>query len=611
MSKNIDIIKIDLNSKSVEKGKRQVLLFVYISLVLITFIILLFRGAELQINASSEYYDSSLNLSTFRKYIPAQRGLFLDRNLNILAKNYPDYSLYLFKKEYTVEDIIKIKELLKNIIPDEQLDTILELIKTTEYDIKLAENLSYNSLNGIKFAGEFDEYFYLINLQKREYLYPEEFSHLIGYTGKTNGSDTANGYSQFDQIGKYKLESQFEDELKGVKGATYLMDGTQNSIPAESGNNIELTIDKDWQIALYKIIKKHSDEYNSAGGAGVIIDNSNGKVMTIISYPGFDSNLFITGISNDQYDLYSEDRKLPLIDKSISLQIAPGSTFKIITAYTLLENNIVDQNTSYFSNRCLQEVNFDFCEYQKYFYGQMNIVRAIYKSSNLFFCVNSLKLEEEGKLDKLFEAEKAFGLGQNTGINIDGELPGNIDTPEYKKANFDLGWYSGDTCNSVIGQGSNTVTPIQMALVAQTIDNKGRAYKPNVVSKITDSFGNTIQDFEPEILREISMSGVTVNLISEGMWNVANYWDGTVYPFLGGLPGNIRAKTGTAEASEVLKDGSINNTTHGWIIGSFDYEGKSYSFAHVLHLGGGGFYVGQIMRDFINCLYSDFPDTCK
>lgn len=607
----VDIFKIDLQRNQYDKRARLTLPVVYICLIFVTFFAIGLRGADLQINASSDFYKNSYNLSSTKEFIPAQRGLFLDKNKNLLVNNYNDYSLYLYKKEYSDQDYENIKDILQTILNEEEISLYLSRLDTSEYDIKLKENVSYVELNSIMASDDSKFYFYSINTQKRKYLYPEEFSHVIGYTGKTEPGNIKDGYSQFDSIGKYKLELQFEQQLKGVKGATYSIDGSKNTIPSEAGNNIQLTIDKDWQVALYKIIKQYSNQYNSAGGAGVIVDDANGDVIALVSYPGIDTNLFISGITESKFSEYSTDRKLPLIDKSIALQIAPGSTFKLITSYALLENNIVDENTIYFSNRCLEDENFDFCEYQKYFYGQMNVVRALYKSSNLFFCVNSLKLEDQGDLAKLFEAESIFGLGQKTGIDLTGELPGNIDTPEYKKSNFNLEWYSGDTCNAVIGQGSNTVTPIQMALVAQAIANKGTVYKPNLIEKITDSFGNTIEMPEKKILRTIPMSDRTVSLINEGMSMVANYWDGTLYPFLGGLPGNIRAKTGTAEASEFLADGSINNTTHGWIVGSFDYEGKTYSFSSVLNLGGGGFYVGQITRDFINCLYSNFPESCK
>jgi penicillin-binding protein 2 len=614
MSKKVEIQRIDLSNIIIKSTKRKFSDYILLGIVIITVIVLSLRGLDLQLISGTELYDTSTSLSTRKDWISAQRGFFFDRNSNILAKNNNGYALYLVKKEYATEDIQSFNYIVQHYLNDLKVDTdkLQSALLESKYDLKIAENLTFEQIQNLKTAKDFDKYFYIIDLPQRNYIYPKEFSHIIGYTGKTEQADVENGYSLFDQIGKYKLEYQFEEKLKGVKGASFSIDGVENFIPSEPGLNITLTIDKDWQVALYKILEKYSTIHNAAGSAGVILDNSNGDVVAMVSYPGFDSNLYIRGISESQYQDYSNDRKLPLIDKALTLQIAPGSTFKLITAYTLLESGTIDEYTTYFSNRCLpSEYNFDFCEYQQYFYGQMDVVRALYKSSNLFFCVNSLELERQGNLNKLFETANLFGLGQKTGINLAGELQGNVDTPEYKREAFNLGWYSGDTCNSVIGQGSNTVTPIQMAVVASTIANKGTVYKPNLIHQVTDIYGNVVEAPSAQILRQIPMSDKTYNLINEGMWNVANYYDGTVYYFLHDVPGNIRAKTGTAEASEISSSGELLKTTHGWIVGTFEYEGNSYSFSYVLNLGGGGFFVAEIMKDFTNCLYAGFPAECK
>lgn len=609
--KNLIIAKIDYNKTVVLKSRRDISSMLFLCLIFVSFTYILLGGFHLQVSSSSEYYNKSLILSTQKESIPAQRGLFLDRDFDILAKNLNSNSIYLYKNNYTEEEISEIELILIN-IQDTPARSFVDMLAKTEFDIKVKDNVTSAELASLEDLDNFKKYFHSIQIQKREYLYPQEFSHVVGYTGKTTKEDLTKGYSQFDQIGKYKLELQHEDQLKGVKGVSYLVDGVENFIPSKSGNNLVLTIDKDWQVALYKIINDYVNKYNSAGGAGVIIDNSNGEVISIVSLPGMDTNEYVLGLSEEKYSEYLQDRRLPLIDKSIALQIAPGSTFKIISSYALLENGIIDENTTYFSNRCLGEVNFDFCEFQRYFYGQMDVVRALYKSSNLFYCNYSMQMELRGDLAKLFETQKSFGLGNKTGIDIVGEMPGNVDNPEYKRNIFNLGWFSGDTCNAVIGQGSNTVTPIQMAIVAQAINNKGKIFKPYVLKEITDLYGNVLEKNTPELLREIPMSDKTYNLINEGMYKAANYWDGTVYYFLKDSPGNLRVKTGTAEASELLKDGGINNTTHGWIVGNFDYDNKSYSFSFVLNLGGGGFYVAQIARDFLQCLYLDFElDICK
>ena len=165
-----------------------------------------------------------------------------------------------------------------------------------------------------------------------------------------------------------------------------------------------------------------------------------------------------------------------------------------------------------------------------FFYGEMNIIRALYKSSNLFFCTNLLNLYHNNELQKFVEAANMFNIGHKTGINLLGEIDGNMDSPEYRKASLGLDWYEGDTCNAAIGQGAVVVTPIQMAMVASTIANSGVYYQPNIIDKITDPFGNIIQKNDPIIEKRIPISQKTLDLINQGMHDVAYFSDGTVYP---------------------------------------------------------------------------------
>lgn len=571
--------------------------------LLAVFLVLIFTIFNLQIIDSTRFLLRGSNLSYYKQRVKPLRGLFYDVNGELLVKNEKYYDVYLIHREYTENEINEISNLISQIesIDAESRSAILAMLVSEKFDQKILKGVSQVEVSKINSVLS-TEYFYFDEVYKRNYIYPYEFAHIIGYTSEADAEDVKSGAFINDQIGKYKLEQVYQDKLRGVDGRTVYINGVESFERPEAGQNVHLTINLDWQRYLYSIIENETNYHGASSGAGVVVDDSTGNIAAIVGYPSFDSNEFAKGISESAYQEYITGRGSPLLDKAIALQAAPGSTFKVITAYSLLENGITDENTTYFSNRCINQTGFDFCEYQKFFYGQMGIVRALYKSSNLFFCTQTLNMYKDGRFNEMLEDARSFGIGELTGINLPGEAGGNLDSPEYKKEVFGLNWFDGDTCNMVIGQGSLLLTPIQLAMVASTIANKGTMYQPNVIQKISDVYGNTVEEFDPVVKRQLEFGDKTWDLITEGMYKTANYFDGTVHYFLQGLPGNIRVKTGTAEAYENV-NGQLHYKTHGWIMGTFDYEGKSYSFAFHLNLGGGGFYIGKALKDFVTCVY--------
>lgn len=569
------------------KFNTYILLLIFLSL----FSTFIFRAYSLQVveGVNYDFYSSNLATGSFIETQP--RGLILDANSNILAKNNEKYEVIL----NNIAKISNIDQLLKS-FP-------YKPIGENVYKIYNLDNKSLNELRSV--FKEYKDIKINTNLV-RDYLYPEEFSHILGYTGLVSNDQINENYGLNDYIGKYKLEHQLEENLRGIPNKRIFIDGVEYNKPGEPGQNVYLTIDKDWQLSLYRIIGKYSDMYNAAGGAGVIIDDSNGDVVAMSSYPGFDTNLFINGLSQDAYEELLKDRRKPLLDKAIGNAFAPGSTFKIISSYNLLESGILNRDSHYYSNRCINlGANYNFCEFGKFFYGDMNIVRALYKSSNLFFCNYTLQDYQTYQFNNFQNAASLFNIGSKTGIDLEGEASGNMDSPEYKLKTVKDKWFDGDTCNAAIGQGAILTTPIQMAMVASAINNNGIYYRPHLIEKISDINGNIIQERKPEVVKNIPIKPETLNLIKEGLNGVVHNPDGTVYPFLNNVPGNVRAKTGTAEVYENV-NGEMVYRTHGWIVGSFDYNNKSYSFAFHLSYGGGGFYIAQAARDFINCIYSNF-----
>lgn len=559
-------------------------------IVLFTFVVFSLNLVDLQV-INGDYYRSFSDRLVFNDDSRQQyRGLFFDRDGALLVKNTSVFTV-------EVANIAKM-DTVKELLPAYKINDLAKIgnLSSSEF-IKVANKLEES---GVEFQ-------YFENF-RRDYKYPEYFSHILGYTGLASEDDLQRGYSADDYIGKYKLESQLEDYLKGVDDKKIIIDGVEYFKKGEVGSNVFLTIDKDWQVSLYKIIEKYSKTYGAAGGAGVIVDDSDGDIVSLVSYPGFDSNLLVRGIDQESYNNLLNRRDKPLLDKAIGLAATPGSTFKIITSHSLLQNKIIDINSRFYSNRCMQlGGGYEFCEFGKFFYGDMNVVRALYKSSNLFFCNYLLQDYRVNGLNNLLSSASDFNIAQKTGIDLVGEVSGNMDSPEYKRSVANDGWFDGDTCNVAIGQGAILVTPIQLAMVASTINNNGVYYKPNIIEKIEDVYGNVIFNKKVEVKRTVDIEENTLNYIKEGLKDVAQNPEGTVYVFLSDVPGNLRVKTGTAEVYERV-NGVQEYRTHGWIVGTFDYDNKSYSFAFHLNYGGGGFYISQVARDFVNCLYSNFNE---
>jgi len=398
--------------------------------------------------------------------------------------------------------------------------------------------------------------------------------------------------------------------LKGTKGKKYYVGDVEVQENPEPGDDINLTINNSWQTLLYRLLEKHSDQDNAAGGGGAIIDDSDGSVVTLASFPGINTNDFLTGISTDNYNALLNDRNAPFNDKAVGSPDAPGSIFKIITGYDLLQNNIIDRSSTFLSQGCLQlGGGYNFCEYGKEQFGLENIERALYKSSNMFFCHFLLQQDKTSNLDPFLNSANLFNIGQKTNIDLIGEDAGNMDSPSYRKETLNLSWFDGDTCNTAIGQGSILVTPIQMAMVASTIANKGIYYQPHILKNVQDVYKNMVKQTQAQVVKTIPISDETLSLINSGMSQVANNPEGTVYYFLHDLPGNLRVKTGTAEAYENVNGQQIYRT-HGWIVGTFDYNNKSYSLAFHLRYGGGGFLIGNLLKEFVRCVYSNNAPGC-
>jgi penicillin-binding protein 2 len=422
---------------------------------------------------------------------------------------------------------------------------------------------------------------------------------VLGYTSQASEKDLQefSWLSMGSIVGKTGVERSYEQQLHGTDGKlAEEVDVYGRSISQQpykvsepvSGKNLYLTINGDVQNKVYEILGKSVKKYDAAGGAVVIEDVNNGEILSIVSYPSYDNNLFVSGITQEEYTHLITHPQNPLLDRPISAQLPPGSTFKTIVAAAGLESGVITKNTRYLSRTGYTFSNgAPFKEFGNHAYGSLNVVDALMVSSNIFFC----EMIRDWNMNELVPYLEKLGIGQYTGIDLPGEMPGRLPSPENKRKLaqtispwLEEVWYpEGDSCNSVIGQGITLVTPIQMSNWIAAIANGGTLYTPHVGKKFIDENGLEFP-IEYNVIRENVVSDKSLKIVREGMWSVVNGSRG-IAKALSTTGVTVAAKTGTAEFGKVNEEGEYEDT-HAWVTGFFPYENPKYSFSLLLEDGG-------------------------
>ena len=327
---------------------------------------------------------------------------------------------------------------------------------------------------------------------------------------------------------------------------------------------------------------------DTCAGAVVVTDPNSGEVKALVSYPSYDANR----ISNPAYYsslLNNESR--PLFNRATQQTSAPGSTYKMLCAITGLEEGLIDVNTTVLDLITFDKVSPSPSCWNKAGHGSVNVIQAIGVSCNYFFydLGYNASLTADGKendqkgLDTLAKYAKMFGFGQTTGIEI-GEAEPNISDES--------------SVRSFIGQGTNNYTPTQVNRYTAAVANEGSVYNLSLVDKITDSEGNVVEDFTPELLNDLTgtIHESTWNAVHQGMWKVVN--DTTSYKDVFTSLGVVAAgKSGTAQESELKPD-------HAWFTGFAPYNDPQVAVTMLISNGYGSTNVADTFRDAIAAYFN-------
>jgi len=511
----------------------------------------------------------------------------------------------------------------------------------------------------------------------RVYQAGESMSHILGYVGpvieeerddKSNQTPAGLPYYEYDDIiGKLGLELWMEKVLRGNRGGRYVeVDSLgietnrlyrNQSVP---GRNVKLTLDLELQAAATKALEEgihfanidraEKDEragnppreYKAGAGAVVALNPKTGDVLALASYPLYDNQLFVDGISTLKYADYIGNKNRPLVNKAVADHFPPGSTIKLFVALAGLKENVVSEQSAF---TCTGGIwvpyTWDESKGDRYLcwqrvgggHGTLDLVGAIEQSCDVYFYnVGTPEQKPEGAERNLHYRDlfwdtgdkgelhyfgglgiqrlhrhlrERFWFGEATGIELPFEAAGLVPDPDWKSDTFPGdGWAAGDTINTSIGQGFFLVTPLQLAVNTAAIANGGTLFRPRLIGEIVDDTGKTLQTFQPEVLRHLKINDSHLETVRTGMWRVVNSETGTanrafdseldayVSKWLLSNPDGeevieIAGKTGTAEVGEKREDGTYTEA-HGWFTCYAPFDDPEIVVTVLIQEGGEG-----------------------
>ena len=528
-------------------------LFVGTLVTLLLTVVLSLRYFDLQISRHEDFATQSNNNRVLVRPLPPSRGLIYDRKGELIADNRPSYNLTIVpERSQNVEHLLSELGKLIN-ISKRDIDRFNKNLRRrrpyeqTTLHVNLSESeraiLAVNGhrLNGAETSAR------LI----RHYPHKNLFAHAVGYVGRINERETqtieAVKYSGTDSIGKIGLEKFYEAQLLGTVGSEQVETNARgramrilDQTPAVSGDNLTLYLDSDLQRVAF-------DAFQGERGALVAIEIETGGILAMVSTPSYDPNLFVTGISQNNYDglLYSNDR--PLFDRSIRGQYPPGSTIKPLFGLIALQHDIVTpeykiNDNGYFFFKGIERPWRDH-NFARGGHGDgVDLSKAIIESCNIYFYGLGVKTG----IDLLADYGSQFGLGAKTGIDMPSERPGIMPSRAWKKGAHGQSWFKGDTINTSIGQGFMLTTPLQLAVMSARIASRGDVRTPRLVKSI-----NGVEQPAAEGGAKIDISPRHWDYMHKAMQDVVHSSRGTARSINKGLDYKIAGKTGTAQAISI------------------------------------------------------------
>ena len=606
--------------RSIKDQSREVELFTGRAITLFVVVVLLMgvlmlRLLELQLwNYDTYASRSDDNRMRVQTLAPA-RGMIFDRNGRLLADNQNASSLALVADE--ISDVQSTLAAVSRVLSlseaqEEEMLARLKGSRVSEAYVVVIDSLSESEVASLAVNRHVLPGVLVVNRLVRYYPYGEIAAHAVGSVRRMTHDDQRDvdpvQYSATQFIGKRGVEAFYEEQLHGSvgyqKAETDAFGRVRQTLDVQSpsaGKDIRLHLDIELQKASVEAL-------SGRRGAIVALDPRSGGVLSMVSLPAYDPNIFVTGMSESAFSALSSSRYVPLFNRATNGQYAPGSTFKPIVGLSGIangrigwEDEIEDRGAFQLPGQERVYRDWSWTKDNSGGQGMVDLRRAIYRSSNVYFYDLASRLPIRNLVD--FAAE--FGLGRNLALDIPSASEGLLPDPVWKQGAKGLPWYPGDSVNMGIGQGDLLATPMQMAVVAATLANRGGRVAPRMLHSVHDGSDLSLRTKAPAKLPRVGVEKVRADeweKMVKSMEDVVHRGNqgfrgnGTAWAYIGrDIEYRMAGKSGTAQVVEISQGEVYDEEAlsefdrkHAWFIAFAPVDNPTIALAVLVENGGGG-----------------------
>ncbi len=603
-------------------GEFQARLFVCLLAIIGFFLIVFVRLFYLQIAKGRQFAFFSMENTMKEIKIPASRGVIFDRNHISMVENRPSFDLILVPQQ--IRDIDTLKGTL------EQVAGIDPSVVTSKWKsvkrqaaflpVEVADDISYDQAVRLRVSksAEIDDLdptglrgVEVTARTLRSYPQGPVAAATIGHIGEINEKDLARfqkdepgRYSLGDIVGASGIEKRWDKILRGRDGHELkVVDAVGREIFSEdlgefqrredpvNGDNLVLTLDS-------RLQKFAEERFEGKSGGLVALDPKTGEVLAMVSVPSYDPAKLVSNVSPQYWTTLVTDPQKLMLNRATQGAYPPGSTYKIVTALAGLEEGVIKPDETISCHGGLQYGGRFFKCWNKGGHGAISVRQAIPQSCDTFFYITGLRLG----VDRLAKYANMLGLGLKTGVDLDGEKAGTIPTAEWKKKLFGQEWHAGENISISVGQGYDTATPLQNALMVAQV-GVGKKLKPHLFKRLEDPAGRVIREWDGPAPEPLPISAAHLDIVRAAMADTVKSPSGTAHR-VASKYFTMAGKTGTAQVmSEEAKGrakAGVKTGDHAWFVAISPADQPEIAVSVIVEHGGfGASAAAPVARDVI------------